>query len=391
MSAKAKTCFVIMPFGEKKDIDGKIVDFDKIYEHLIKPSVTSLDIACTRCDEIAVSGWINSDMFQHIYESDVAVIDITSLNANVFYEMGVRHALVDSVTVLLRRKDTTIPFNIQGFRVIDYDDEDIASVDEAKKKIVDFVGNGLKLRKKDSPVHEALSLQIGTAPKEIGRTEVFSYKLKKLNDKYICLITGNIRNVRRIDVWVNSENTNMQMARHYDRSISSVIRYCGAKREDGRVTCDRIAKELAERVGDDANVPPGEIVVTGAGELEQSHGVKKIFHAAAAVGQVGSGYAPIPEIGMCVRNALAKADELGGLEVKSILFPLLGTGTARGDLQKKAKELIYSAICHLEGHQGCKIQRVYFLTWSEKDLEICQHVLQEAPEVAIVEEALNGA
>jgi O-acetyl-ADP-ribose deacetylase (regulator of RNase III) len=384
-TTNGKRCFVIMPFGEKKDIDGKLIDFDKIYNFLIKKTVEGLGIKCVRCDEIAETGWIHSKMFEHIYESDVAVVDITSLNPNVFYELGVRHALVESVTVLLRRKGTTVPFNIQGFQVIDYDPEDIANVDETKKKIVDFIKNGLKLKKKDSPVHEVLNLRIGTVPKQLSKTEVFEYGLRKVTGKQICLITGDIRDVRGIDVWVNSENTNMQMARHYDRSISSVIRYCGAHKKRGRVIDDTIAKELEELTGDSANVPAGEIIVTGAGELERTHGVKKIFHAAAVTGQVGKGYTPIADIGMCVRNALqmADAEELRSIELKSILFPLMGTGTARGDVEQKAKELIDAAISHLEAHPQCKIQRVYFLTWSEKDLEVCQHVLHEAHDVVI--------
>jgi len=39
------------------------------------------------------------------------------------------------------------------------------------------------------------------------------------------MITGDIQNIKEIDVWVNSENTNMQMARHFERSISAIIRY----------------------------------------------------------------------------------------------------------------------------------------------------------------------
>ena len=94
---------------------------------------------------------------------------------------------------------------------------------------------------------------------------------------------------------------------------------------------DVIANELAIVAGNPANVPPGEIMVTGAGELERTNGVKKIFHAAAVTGQVGIGYSPIADIGICVLNELAgaDADEFKGLELKSILFPLIGTGTAK--------------------------------------------------------------
>ena len=88
-----KTCFVIMPFGEKKDIDGQPINFDVIYKDFIKDAVEGLSLKCIRCDEIAEAGWIHSKMFEYIFSADVAVVDITSLNPNVFYELGIRHAL----------------------------------------------------------------------------------------------------------------------------------------------------------------------------------------------------------------------------------------------------------------------------------------------------------
>jgi len=61
-----KKCFVIMPFGEKKDPDGNPIDFDKIYREFIKEAVAELGVDCVRCDEIAETGWIHSKMFKHI-------------------------------------------------------------------------------------------------------------------------------------------------------------------------------------------------------------------------------------------------------------------------------------------------------------------------------------
>jgi O-acetyl-ADP-ribose deacetylase (regulator of RNase III) len=381
----SKKCFVIMPFGEKKDADGKVIDFDKVYKYLIKKPIESIGHTCIRCDEISETGWIHSKMFEHIYNSDIAIVDITSLNPNVFYELGIRHALVDSVTVLIRREGTNIPFNIQGFKVIDYNHEDMESVEKAQKEIVDLIQNGLKLKKKDSPVYEVLDLKILTTAKEITNTAKFEYQLRD-SEKQIGLITGDIQNVKGIDVWVNSENTHMQMARFIDRSISSTIRFCGAKKNAAKkVIEDTIAKELLEKVGEDANVPAGEVVVTGAGELERSNGVKKIFHAASVIGEPCRGFRPINDVGRCVRNALKKVDEdeLKDVELKSILFPLIGTGTGRGELEPKARILIENAISHLVSHADTKFQKVYFLAWSEKDLEVCQRILHGAPEVVI--------
>jgi O-acetyl-ADP-ribose deacetylase (regulator of RNase III) len=217
----------------------------------------------------------------------------------------------------------------------------------------------------------------------LTKTELFSYKLRKVPDKEIGLITGDIRDVKGIDVWVNSENTNMVMARSHDRSISSVIRYYGAKKKSGQIIDDIIARELTEKAG--GGVPPGEVVVTGAGELERTNKVKKIFHVAAVVGQVGKGYSPIPDITECVRNAIETADdsEYDDADLKTMLLPLLGTGTGRGELERRARELIYAAISHMERHPPCRIQRVYFLSWTERDLAVCQRILQESPEVTI--------
>ncbi len=387
MAKSEKTCFVIMPFGEKPDVDGKLLDFDKIYRFIIKEAIESLGIECIRCDEIGEAGWVHADMMEHILEDDVAVVDITTLNANVFYELGVRHALRESVTVLIRREGTRIPFNLQGFRVIDYNPEDLESVDKAKKEIADFVQNGLKLKCRDSLVYEVLdTLTVGTRPKILNKCEVFEYQLRDVPGKKICLVTGDIQNVRIADVWVNSENTNMQMARYYDRSISSVIRYLGAKRDQvGHVVEDTIVNELAEIMGDHKAVPPATVVVTGSGELAGTHNVKKIFHVASVQGAVAHGYSPIGNIEACLTSVLRRVDspEFRDAGFKSVMFPLMGTGTGRGSLRENARKLIEAAIAYLEANPDSIVERVYFLTWRDKELEVCQSVLQGADEITL--------
>jgi len=120
-------------------------------------------------------------------------------------------------------------------------------------------------------------------------------------------------------------------------------------------------------------------VVTGSGELKKTNGVKKIFHAAVVTGQVGIGYTPIADVGKCVRNALNKADKFRTL--KSILFPLLGTGTARANVRDNARQLIGEAIGHLRTHDACPIQRICFLAWSEAHLEVCRDILDRSGDV----------
>jgi len=270
-------------------------------------------------------------MFKHIFESEVAVVDITLLNPNVFYELGIRHALNKHVTVLIRKEGTPSPFNIQGFQMLEYKLGDPENLESGKKKIGEFIKNGLASQGVDSPVYEVLdNLKVETSPKKLNKKESFMYQLRNAPGKQVGIITGDIQNIKDIDIWVNSENTNMRMARHFERSISAIIRYLGATKDvAGRVTDDLIANELRELVGN-ADVPPGIVIPTGAGELQKSHNVKRVFHAAAVLGQPGRGYAPISDINECVRNSLERADsaELADEGLRSILFPLMGTGTS---------------------------------------------------------------
>ena len=54
-------------------------------------------------------------------DSEVVIAEISSSNANVFYELGYAHAL-DKPTVLLARRGEVLPFDVSGYRVIFYDD-----------------------------------------------------------------------------------------------------------------------------------------------------------------------------------------------------------------------------------------------------------------------------
>ena len=374
-----------MPFGKKTDLDGKPIDFDFVYQNVIKDAVEETGLACVRCDEIIDTGSIHFKMFHGIFEADVAVVDITSLNANVFYELGIRHALNKHVTLIIRKAGSPIPFNINGLTSIEYNFDSDEGIRKSKATIQEYIKNGLEKQNVDSFVHQALdNLKVERRPKRIGKKDVYLYPFAKVPGREIGLITGDIQKIDEIDVWVNSENTNMQMARHFERSISATIRYLGAKRDRaGRVVDDIIAKELGEAVGT-GDVPAGIVIPTGSGELLKSNKVKKIFHAASVVGQVGQGYKPITEITDCILNALklVDSDEMSNETIQSILFPLMGTGTTRLDAQGIAEKLIDTAISYVEEKPETKIQKIYFLAYHEEDLELCKHIFEHEPRIA---------
>jgi hypothetical protein len=119
------TCFVIIGFGKKTSYaNGKlrILDLDETYSLLIKPVFDALQIPCYRAIDKNLSGNIDKLMLQEIKNADIAVVDISTLNANVMWELGVRHALKPRHTIMICEKEqmSNIPFDINHFVVHQY-------------------------------------------------------------------------------------------------------------------------------------------------------------------------------------------------------------------------------------------------------------------------------
>ena len=115
-------CFIIMPFGEKVNASNKKIDFDIVYDTLIKPAVLKADLKPLREDESMLGGIVIKNMFQRIIFCDIAITDITFDNPNVYYELGIRHAVRPHTTIIICEKThKTHPFNITGLRIIEYE------------------------------------------------------------------------------------------------------------------------------------------------------------------------------------------------------------------------------------------------------------------------------
>jgi tetratricopeptide (TPR) repeat protein len=110
-----------MPFGKKSDQGGLIIDFDSVYRELINPAIKSAELDPVRADEEIVGGIIHKPMFERLVLCEFVVADLTNANANVFYELGVRHAVRPYSTVLLYAKNTMqLPFDVNSLRAIPY-------------------------------------------------------------------------------------------------------------------------------------------------------------------------------------------------------------------------------------------------------------------------------
>jgi hypothetical protein len=104
--------FVVMPFSEKWS--------KAVYNKMIKPAVRAAGLECVRADKVVMSGKIDTGIWNQLLRAGVVVAEVSSPNVNVFYELGLAHALGKDV-LLVKQKDTQLPADFGGELYYDYE------------------------------------------------------------------------------------------------------------------------------------------------------------------------------------------------------------------------------------------------------------------------------
>lgn len=156
-----KTCFVIMGYGPKKDYETeRVLDLDKTFENLIKPVFDSLKIKCFRAKDIRHTGVIDVPMYEWIYKADIVVADLSTLNSNALYELGVRHALKPYTTIVIAEDQCKYPFDVNHTVIEKYEhlgkDIGVSEAKRFKKELKKKVRAILSNQTNDSPVYTYL-------------------------------------------------------------------------------------------------------------------------------------------------------------------------------------------------------------------------------------------
>ncbi|AUH64210.1 TRAFs-binding domain-containing protein [Paracoccus zhejiangensis] len=174
------TCFLVTGFGRKTDYPtGRVLNLDQTFRQLVQPACDLAGINAFRAIDANLTGQIDAVMYRWIFQADLVIADLSTLNPNVFYELGVRHAQRPNTTVIIAESLLLqrIPFDLSSFVIHQYahggdeiDGEEqarfvpyladllrkIASVEERRRAAVP----GLQAES-DSPVFKSL---IGMTP-----------------------------------------------------------------------------------------------------------------------------------------------------------------------------------------------------------------------------------
>jgi Tetratricopeptide Repeats-Sensor len=150
--------FIVRPFGTK---DG--IDFDRVESDLIRPAMDRAGLTGGTTGQFIQQGNIRTDMFEQLLIADLVIADISIHNANVFYELGIRHALRDKRTFLIKStadkpsegtsQEPDVPFDLKTDRYLPYDAKNPSGA-------VDILAAALKTtvdsQKADSPIYQLL-------------------------------------------------------------------------------------------------------------------------------------------------------------------------------------------------------------------------------------------
>ena len=123
------TAFVIMPYDDQ---------FNELYKEFIEAVLTDAGFAVTRADEMISSANIMRKIIRSLEESCIVVADLTGENANVFYELGLAHALHKPV-IHLSQAVNALPFDIRAYQVIGYDSH-FVEMNKAKDELAAVAG-----------------------------------------------------------------------------------------------------------------------------------------------------------------------------------------------------------------------------------------------------------
>jgi len=135
------SCFVIMPFGNW---------FDNYYTEIFKPAIISAGLEPKRADDIYRPSTIVQDIWNFTKSSKIVLADLTGKNANVFYELGLAHALAKPAILVTNSMDD-VPFDLRALRVIEYNKNDCNWGNVLKEKIEKSITETL-----ESPLNSVL-------------------------------------------------------------------------------------------------------------------------------------------------------------------------------------------------------------------------------------------
>jgi hypothetical protein len=238
------TCFVIMPFGSW---------FDQYYEEIYIPAIESAGLIARRADDLYRPSTIVNDIWSLTKDAKVILADLSGKNPNVFYELGLAHAIAKPA-VLVSEAIEDIPFDLRGLRVIIYDKNasNWGGVlrSTIKSSITEVLASPL-----DSVLPTFLKIKESSSEKSVSRTDKELISLKQdleLVKQELQVRNSTLPTSRETISTISAmelARSNRERGRNDEVTISELLQQ-GFTHASARRVINRLNQEYMKQIGD---------------------------------------------------------------------------------------------------------------------------------------------
>ncbi|MEO0815918.1 MAG: hypothetical protein AAFX86_01300 [Pseudomonadota bacterium] len=365
-------------------------------ERVILPAISEAEATLGRAIQVVrlnrrLAG-SDADMemaYRAMHLAELCIADVTDYDHRALSYLSMRLVLSKGPAIAIDRN--------QHYRMVSYprpvadialyagqDAEQEADVrSRVKAKVIEAMGPTVA-GERFSPVYkdlEALSVSLRGSDRKKGKAPQYrQYALSGLtNSPRVAIAVGDIRMVKGVDVWVNPENTHLEMARVFDTSISGTIRHLSSKWTGGGTRSDDFMRRQVAQKLPAGPVEPGFAQLTSTkGDLKSVNLVKAVAHVAAVElkgREPGAGYRAVSgdKIAKCVTGVLSAMDDSNKTRfqqpLRTVIIPLIGSYASPQKAERNAMEMVRAIVAYFSPERiaNSKIKGVALLGYTDED------------------------
>ena len=172
------TCFIVGPIGDRLEPPGtegrlRYENATQMWENVFEPACAVFGLAPVRADKIAEAGEIPEQIFRFLRDADVVIADLTGGNANVMYELGLRHTR-DKITIQIGEHER-LPFDVNTIRTVKFRRTEAGLID-ARNSLIEALR--VALQGAGTPVTATRvwnELAVGLSPEDVQKASALSF------------------------------------------------------------------------------------------------------------------------------------------------------------------------------------------------------------------------
>jgi hypothetical protein len=203
-----KQCYIIMPISTPSDLFATYGSdpshFNHVLEHLLLPAVQESGLQAVPPSAVG-SDAIHAHIISNLNTADLVLCDISTLNPNVFFELGIRTALNKPVCLVKDDITHSVPFDASIVNYHTYSWQLLPwNIDDQRRQLKEHIAHTLSAELPDNPLWHYFSISHAahlstTKSPEDARFEYIDRRIEQIEHAAKRIEQASLQNVRRTE------------------------------------------------------------------------------------------------------------------------------------------------------------------------------------------------